>query len=81
MRRRHHKDETGGDGDNAEKLLVGDRVVIRRAQADARICRLSNEKSPRYWKEDATKTRGYAPPRRKAGDADENETSGQRFWS
>lgn len=44
--RRHQQDETvevSFDGDNAEKLLVGDRVVIRRAQETARICRLSNE--------------------------------------
>lgn len=44
--RRHQQDETvevSFDGDNAEKLLVGDRVVIRRAQETACICRLSNE--------------------------------------
>lgn len=44
--RRSQKDEiveVSFDGDNAVKLEVGDRIVIRRAKETARICKLSKE--------------------------------------
>lgn len=44
--RRSQQDETvevSFDGDNAVKLEVGDRFVIRRAKETARICKISNE--------------------------------------
>lgn len=44
--RRFQKDETvevSFDGDNAVKLEVGDKFVIRKAKDTARICKLSNK--------------------------------------
>lgn len=44
--RRSQQDETvevSFDGDNAVKLEVGDRFVIRKAKETARICKISNE--------------------------------------
>lgn len=44
--RRSQKDEmveVSFDGDNAVKLEVGDKIVVRRADATARICKLSKE--------------------------------------
>ena len=44
--RRSQKDETveiSFDGDNAVKLEVGDRFMIRKAKDTARICKLSNK--------------------------------------
>lgn len=45
-KRRSQKDETvevSFDGDNAVKLKVGDRFMIRKAKNTARICKLSNK--------------------------------------
>lgn len=45
-KRRSQKDETvevSFDGDNAVKLEVGDRVVMRRAKSTAKICKISNK--------------------------------------
>lgn len=45
-KRRSQKDETvevSFDGDNAVKLKVGDRFMIRKAKDTARICKLSNK--------------------------------------
>lgn len=45
-KRRSQKDETvevSFDGDNAAKLEVGDRFMIRKAKDTARICKLSNK--------------------------------------
>ncbi|MGN0140975.1 MAG: NAD(+)/NADH kinase [Roseburia sp.] len=45
-KRRYQKDETvevSFDGDNAVKLKVGDRFLIRKAEATTRICKISRE--------------------------------------